>query len=83
MPEVQLASLMDPQESVSTNHSMVALYAALLLVVLSAVAALGILIGRMWQRRVGMGMWRELPTVNKDGNREDQLSFDMPTRYFD
>lgn len=81
VPEVQLASLMDAQERVSTNHSVVAAYAALLLVVLTAIAALGILIGRMWQRRVDN--WRELPTVNEDGNREDQLSFDMQVRYFD
>jgi outer membrane protein assembly factor BamB len=81
VPEVQLASLMDAQESVSTNHSVVAVFAALLLIVLTAVAALGILIGRMWERHADK--WRELPTVNKDGNRYDQLSYDLQARYFD
>ncbi len=81
VPEVQLASLMDAQGSVSTNHPVVAIYAALLLVVLTAVTALGILIGRMWQHRVDK--WRELPSVNRDGHREDQISFDLRARYFD
>ena len=59
---------------VSTNHTSVFVYAALLLVLLTIVTgALGILVGRMWQRRVEK--WHELPAVEKDGYLEPTSSF--------
>ena len=79
--EVHLDSLMDAQGNVSTSHTSVFVYAALFLVLLTIVTALGILVGRIWQRRVDR--WHELPAVEKDGYLKDETSFDLQTRFMD
>ena len=67
----------ETQGNVSTSHMIVFVYAALLLVLLSIVTALGILVGRTWLRCVDW--WHELPAVDTDGYLEDETSFNLQT----
>jgi hypothetical protein len=72
----------ETQGNVSTSHMIVFINAALLLVLLTIVTALGILVGRMWQRRVDW-WWHELPAVDEDGYLEDETSLNLQTRFMD
>ena len=68
----------ETQGNVSTSHMIVFVYAALLLVLLTIVTALGILVGCTWLRRVDC-WWHELPAVDMDGYLEDETTFNLQT----